>query len=91
MKVEHVRMRLANEPIIADLVDMELIELKFIFDRRKLVLNSLSTLLTLVTVHYDNRDFQIIPNYQPRCSPSFDEQTVLCEKVLGVGILHPQV
>ena len=33
MKVEHVRMRVAHEPLNAELVDMELIELKFIFDR----------------------------------------------------------
>ena len=33
MKMEHVRMRLAHEAISSDLVDMELIELKFIFDR----------------------------------------------------------
>ena len=35
MKMEHVRMRIAHEPVTSDLVDMELIELKFIFDRRK--------------------------------------------------------
>ena len=38
MKMEHVRMRIAHEPPSSDLVDMELIELKFIFDRRKLIL-----------------------------------------------------
>lgn len=32
-KMEHVRMRMFHEPIGSDLVDMELIELKFIFDR----------------------------------------------------------
>lgn len=32
-KIEHVRMRISHEPINSDLVDMELIELKFIFDR----------------------------------------------------------
>lgn len=36
MKMEHVRMRMAHEIINTELVDMELIELKFIFDRRKL-------------------------------------------------------
>ncbi|CAL1704660.1 unnamed protein product [Somion occarium] len=60
MKVEHVRMRVAHEPLNAELVDMELIELKFIFDR----------------IHHDNRDFEVIPNYQPRCQPSFNEQTL---------------
>jgi len=33
MKIEHVRMRLTHEPITSDLIDMELIELKFIYDR----------------------------------------------------------
>ncbi len=33
MKMEHVRMRLTHEQISSELVDMELIELKFIFDR----------------------------------------------------------
>lgn len=34
-KMEHVRMRVFHEPVNADLTDMELIELKFIFARRK--------------------------------------------------------
>lgn len=33
MKVEHLRMRLAHEPIASDLIDMELIEMKFLFDK----------------------------------------------------------
>jgi len=32
--MEHVRMRVTHEPVNSDLIDMELIELKFIFDRR---------------------------------------------------------
>lgn len=36
VKVEHVRMRMTHEPINSDLIDMELIELKFVFDRCKL-------------------------------------------------------
>lgn len=71
MKMEHVRMRLAHEPITSDLVDMELIELKFIFDR----------------LHHDNRDFTVIPNYQPRVASSFQEQTTLFGKVPGSGWL----
>jgi N-terminal acetyltransferase B complex non-catalytic subunit len=35
VKIEHVRLRISHEPITAELVDMELIELKFIFDRRR--------------------------------------------------------
>lgn len=34
IKMEHLRMRLAHEVINSDIIDMELIELKFIFDRR---------------------------------------------------------
>ncbi|GJE87141.1 N-acetyltransferase B complex non catalytic subunit-domain-containing protein [Phanerochaete sordida] len=71
MKMEHVRMRLAHEPISSDLVDMELIELKFIFDR----------------IHHDNRDFTVIPNHQPRDVPSFQEQTALFGKIPGSGWL----
>ena len=35
VKVEHVRMRLTHEVIQSDLIDLELIELKFIFDKGK--------------------------------------------------------
>ena len=33
VKMEHLRMRITHEPISSDVIDMELIELKFIFDR----------------------------------------------------------
>ena len=33
VKIEHVRMRIAHEQITTDLIDLELIELKFIFNR----------------------------------------------------------
>ena len=36
VKMEHLRMRLTHEPISSDIIDMELIELKFIFDRSEL-------------------------------------------------------
>ncbi|GBE82163.1 hypothetical protein SCP_0405430 [Sparassis crispa] len=71
IKVEHVRMRLAHEQVNSDLIDMELIELKFIFDR----------------FHHDNRDLSILPNYQPRCHPSFDQQTLLFDRLPGLGWL----
>ncbi|OCH92238.1 hypothetical protein OBBRIDRAFT_791472 [Obba rivulosa] len=70
-KIEHVRMRIAHEQINSDLVDMELIELKFIFDR----------------FHHDNRDFEVQPNYQPRHLPTFDQQTLLFNKTPGPGWL----
>ncbi|KAH9935019.1 N-acetyltransferase B complex non catalytic subunit-domain-containing protein [Fomitopsis serialis] len=70
-KIEHVRMRITHEPLASDLVDMELIELKFIFDR----------------FHHDNRDFDVIPNYQPRSGLPFHEQTLLCDKQPGLGWL----
>lgn len=44
MKMEHVRMRLAHEVINTELIDMELIELKFIFDRRELTFGTISPL-----------------------------------------------
>ncbi|KZP19497.1 hypothetical protein FIBSPDRAFT_920120 [Athelia psychrophila] len=71
VKVEHVRMRIAHEQINADLIDLELVELKFIFNR----------------FHHDNRDFDIIPNFQPQCTASFGQQTLLFEKSTGLGWL----
>ncbi|KAI0748133.1 N-acetyltransferase B complex non catalytic subunit-domain-containing protein [Daedaleopsis nitida] len=71
IKMEHVRMRIAHEPINSDLVDMELIELKFIFDR----------------LHHDNRDFNILANYQPRSVATFNMQTQYLEKTPGFGWL----
>ncbi|KAJ6547637.1 actin cytoskeleton organization protein [Mycena capillaripes] len=71
IKIEHLRMRLTHEPISSDIIDMELIELKFIFDR----------------LHHDNRDFEILADYQPRSSQKFNEQTLLFEKKEGPGWL----
>ncbi|KAF8798082.1 actin cytoskeleton organization protein [Phlegmacium glaucopus] len=67
VKMEHLRMRLTHEPISSDIIDMELIELKFIFDR----------------THYDNRDFAIFPNYQPHICQGLHEQTLLFGKPEG--------
>ncbi|KAF8274920.1 actin cytoskeleton organization protein [Lactarius quietus] len=71
VKIEHVRLRISHEPITTELVDMELIELKFIFDRQ----------------HHDNRDLGILPNYQPRGQPSFLSQTTLFGREPAVGWL----
>ncbi|KAG8217714.1 N-acetyltransferase B complex non catalytic subunit-domain-containing protein [Butyriboletus roseoflavus] len=70
VKLEHVRMRLTHEPLNTDIIDMELIELKFMFDR----------------AHHDNRDFVIIPNYQPHCKPTFNDQSLLFGTSTGVSI-----
>ncbi|KIM49319.1 hypothetical protein M413DRAFT_438506 [Hebeloma cylindrosporum] len=72
VKIEHLRMRLTHEPISSDIIDMELIELKFIFDR----------------IHYDNRDFAILPNYQPKISRDLNQQTLLFGKPEGHGWLQ---
>ncbi|KAH9946109.1 N-acetyltransferase B complex non catalytic subunit-domain-containing protein [Epithele typhae] len=71
VKMEHVRMRVAHEALNSELIDMELIELKFIFDRS----------------HHDNRDFDILANYQPRASASFNDQTQFAGKIPGLGWL----
>ncbi|KAJ7709829.1 actin cytoskeleton organization protein [Mycena rosella] len=71
IKIEHLRMRLTHEAISSDIIDMELIELKFIFDR----------------LHHDNRDFEIIADYQPRNSQKFSDQTQLFGKSEGSGWL----
>lgn len=36
------------------------------------------------TAHHDNRDFDILPNYQPRDSETFHQQTVLFGQPEGV-------
>jgi N-terminal acetyltransferase B complex non-catalytic subunit len=80
-KLEHVRMRLSHEPITPDLVDLELIELKLIFDRGNFPHGKSEEPSELsLLVHHDNRDFDIIPNYQPRCGKTFGEQTLLFGK-----------
>ena len=89
MKMEHVRMRIAHEPVTSDLVDMELIELKFIFDRRKRreAVALRFSLTRTFSVHHDNRDFAIIPNYQPRSQKSFHEQTLLFDQAPGASLI----
>ncbi|TFK42516.1 actin cytoskeleton organization protein [Crucibulum laeve] len=72
VKMEHVRMRLGHEPISSDIIDMELIELKFLYDR----------------THHDNRDFNILVNYQPRISEGLNEQTLLFGKGEGLSWLR---
>jgi len=37
--------------------------------------------------HFDNRDFDIIPDYQPRCSQALRDQTTLFGKLEGVSIV----
>ncbi|KIJ16949.1 hypothetical protein PAXINDRAFT_168389 [Paxillus involutus ATCC 200175] len=71
IKLEHVRMRLTHEQLNTDIIDMELIELKFMFDR----------------LHHDNRDFVMIPNYQPACKPTFNEQSLMFRTSTGQGWL----
>ncbi|KAJ3568563.1 hypothetical protein NP233_g5635 [Leucocoprinus birnbaumii] len=72
VKMEHIKMRLQHENIGPEVIDMELIELKFVFDR----------------VHHDNRDTTIIPNYQPKSSVDFTTQTHLYGKYEGSGFLR---
>lgn len=89
VKIEHVRLRISHEPITAELVDMELIELKFIFDRRRSFLEQRRRLsLILMPEHHDNRDLGILPNYQPRGQPSFLSQTTLFGREPAVRALY---
>ena len=85
VKLEHVRMRLTHEQLHTDIIDMELIELKFIFDRRTLVFTLLGASSMSFPVHHDNRDFVILPNYQPACKPTFNEQSLMFGKSCGVS------
>ena len=86
MKVEHVRMRVTHEPLNAELVDMELIELKFIFDRSASTFPTLDDYLKQTPlVHHDNRDFEILPSFQPRGENTFDEKTLALGTSPGVS------
>ncbi|CAK5277392.1 unnamed protein product [Mycena citricolor] len=69
VRIEHLRMRLGHEAITSDVIDMELIELKFIFDR----------------LHHDNRDFDILADYHPKGNASLNEQTLLLGRSEGLG------
>lgn len=90
IKLEHVRMRMTFEPImVGDLVDMEALELKFIFDRRMTQPLSVYLITEICgTVHHDNRDVDVLPSYQPRTRPSFYSQTTLFEKDTEVRLSH---
>ena len=81
-------MRLTHE-ISPDIIDMELIELKFVFDRSELYcfLWSREGRAEKHLAHYDNRDFAIFPDYQPRTCQGLHEQTLLFGKPEGVGNL----
>lgn len=78
-------MRITHEPLSQDLFDVELIELKFSFDRRMLCwLLPITRIFNAIPGHHDNRDFDVMPNYQPLCQPSFEEQTRLFGQDAGV-------
>ncbi|KAI5833927.1 hypothetical protein K523DRAFT_369462 [Schizophyllum commune Tattone D] len=72
VKMEHLRMRLTHETISNDVTDMELIELKFGSEKPP----------------HDNRDYDILVNYQPASSKSFLEQTTLFGRVESCGWLN---
>src|SRR5579863_2227290 len=44
-----------------------------------------------IPVHHDNRDLEILPNYQPRSQPSFFSQTNLFGKEPAVSTPHAHV
>jgi N-terminal acetyltransferase B complex non-catalytic subunit len=68
---------------------MELIELKFIFDKSKSSTYLPDTArFTKPIVHHDNRDFEIFPNYQPKESQGFNQQTLLFGKSEGVSTIR---
>lgn len=82
-------MRITHEPITSDIIDMELIELKFIFDRSKQLRSGTIQCIhdLYLTAHHDNRDFDIFANYQPRLSDSVNTQTLLLGGTEGVGLV----
>ena len=77
-------MRVTHEPISSDIIDMELIELKFIFDRCEHLTTHRHIILITTAVHHDNRDFDILSNYQPKALESVNTQTQLFGSSEGV-------
>src|SRR6267154_1875457 len=47
--------------------------------------------LNWMSVHHDNRDLKILPNYQPRGQPSFSSQTTLFRKEPAVSAPYSAV
>lgn len=90
VKMEHLRMRTTHEIITSDMIDMELIELKFIFDRSMCFKRPpvQSSLTGDNPAHHDNRDYEILANYQPQSCATFDQQTLLLGKSEGVDIFE---
>ena len=80
-------MRLPHELITQDLIDSELVKLKFVFDRCEYFwsISFDDIRLTSIAVHHDNRDFDILPNYQPRGALTVNEQTLLFGTSPGVS------
>ncbi|KAG1817547.1 N-acetyltransferase B complex non catalytic subunit-domain-containing protein [Suillus subaureus] len=77
IKLEHVCMQMTHEPINSDLIDMELIELNVIHICFRL----------LFSIHHDNWDFGMLPNYQPACQPLLNDQTLMFGSSTGQGWL----
>jgi N-terminal acetyltransferase B complex non-catalytic subunit len=85
IKIEYVKQRLAHENVSSDVVDTELIELKFIFDRSKRSYRSCGVSTEIVLVHFDNRDTTVLPSFQPKHSPNLTAQTNLFSLHEGVS------
>ncbi|KAG9029127.1 hypothetical protein FS842_004654 [Serendipita sp. 407] len=66
-KLEHFRMKNIHEGLTPESVEVELVELRFVWGR----------------VHHDNRDFETLSNMLPRGSPSLDELTSVGGKKLS--------
>lgn len=58
-KLEHFRMKNVHEGLTPENVEVELVELRFVWSR----------------THHDNRDFALLPNFQPQGAASIEDIT----------------
>lgn len=82
-------MKNLHEGLTPETVEVELVELRFVWGRGGcLVYNIRSLDIDDFIVHFDNRDFDLLPNYQPQGAISLDELTSVGGKRLSVSILR---
>ena len=67
VKLEHARMRFVAEPPSRETLPLEISELDLVL-YKKAGLGELGG-------YHENRDFAVLPNYQPHGTPTFDSQT----------------
>lgn len=84
LKIDHVRMRFVVEPPQADTLALEIGELDYMWLSDKGIKAHFNLEYTTrgltrtieYAVHHDNRDYKVLPDFQPK-GQSIDQQTTL--------------